>query len=175
MDDNQERMKALGGLKAITLSSLTTDDIEKKKKKKIQNVDYPSSSCTSWSTTSRSGVWNKVLSYWYTKEQRDAQNIDVSHGITVSKLYECDPNSSCGKRNQFEVGNYKIWIQNQMMNSWQWYHLPTMPNRIQYMAPNMGRGIDAKNAPNFPKASGRQHNQISRDRLGGNFRMQIHQ
>lgn len=26
-----------------------------------------------------------------------------------------------------------------------------MPNKIQYMAANIDRGIDAKNAPNFPE------------------------
>ena len=30
-------------------------------------------------------------------------------------------------------------------------HLPTMPNKTQYMAANIGKGIDAKKAPNFPE------------------------
>lgn len=35
--------------------------------------------------------------------------------------------------------------------------LPTMPNKTQYMAPNIGKGIDAKNAPNFPERCGKCH------------------
>jgi hypothetical protein len=31
------------------------------------------------------------------------------------------------------------------------YDIPTRPKRRQYSAPNIGKGIDAKTAPNFPK------------------------
>ncbi|KAL4282207.1 hypothetical protein GQ457_03G039250 [Hibiscus cannabinus] len=30
-------------------------------------------------------------------------------------------------------------------------HSPTMPNKMQYMAANIGNGIEAKKAPNFPE------------------------
>lgn len=32
----------------------------------------------------------------------------------------------------------------------QQYHLPTIPNKTQYTAANIAKGIDAKKAPNFP-------------------------
>jgi hypothetical protein len=35
-----------------------------------------------------------------------------------------------------------------------------MPNKTQYMAANIDKGIDAKNAPNFPE----RHNQTSNDK-----------
>jgi len=30
-------------------------------------------------------------------------------------------------------------------------HSPTIPNKTQYTAANMGNGIDANRAPNFPE------------------------
>jgi hypothetical protein len=36
------------------------------------------------------------------------------------------------------------------------YDIPTRPKRTQYNAANIGKGIDAKTAPNFPCYDGRK-------------------
>lgn len=55
---------------------------------------YPSSICSNGSMTVVSCVHCKVLRNRKPEEERDAQHIDVSHGIIVRKLDECDPGSS---------------------------------------------------------------------------------
>jgi hypothetical protein len=37
-------------------------------------------------------------------------------------------------------------------------HIPTRPNRTQYKAANIGKGIDANTAPNFPADNRRKIN-----------------
>lgn len=43
-------------------------------------------------------VHNKILRKWYSEKQRNSQYVDVSHGIHVCKLNECNSNSSWWKK-----------------------------------------------------------------------------
>lgn len=43
-----------------------------------------------------------------------------------------------------------------MKSRWRIYDIPTRPKRIQYSAANIGKGIEANTAPNFPTDDGRK-------------------
>ena len=48
-------------------------------------------------------------------------------------------------------------------------HSPTMPNKMQYMAANIGNGIEAKNAPNFPERCKVTQSNMNTTNIGKNF------